>query len=51
VVAYQYLCLNQAMILIALANHLGDHAVQKHFAADPIMQRALPLIGFENFFD
>ncbi|HVO42680.1 MAG TPA: glucoamylase family protein, partial [Aggregatilineales bacterium] len=50
-VAYQYLCLDQAMILTALANHLEDHAVQKHFAADPIMQRVLPLIGFENFFD
>jgi hypothetical protein len=50
-VAYQYLSLDQAMILIALANHLQDHAVQKHFAADPIMERVLPLIGFENFFD
>jgi len=50
-VAYNYLCLNQAMILVALANHLADHAVQKRFAADPIVQRALPLIGFEKFVD
>ncbi|BBA37288.1 uncharacterized protein sS8_5369 [Methylocaldum marinum] len=50
-VAYNYLCLNQAMILVALANHLADHAVQKRFAADPIIQRALPLIGFEKFVD
>lgn len=50
-VAYNYLCLNQAMILVALANHLADHTVQKRFAADPIVQRALPLIGFEKFVD
>jgi hypothetical protein len=50
-VAYNYLCLNQAMILVALANHLADHAVQKRFAADPIIQRVLPLIGFEKFVD
>jgi hypothetical protein len=50
-VAYNYLCLNQAMILVALANHLADHAVQKRFAADPIVQRALPLISFEKFVD
>lgn len=50
-VAYNYLCLNQAMILVALANHLADSAVQKRFAADPIIQRVLPLIGFEKFVD
>jgi hypothetical protein len=50
-VAYNYLCLNQAMILVALANYLADHAVQKRFAADPIVQRVLPLIGFEKFVD
>lgn len=50
-VAYNYLCLNQAMILVTLANHLSDHAVQKRFAADPIIQRVLPLIGFEKFVD
>ena len=50
-VAYKYLCIDQAMTLVALANHLANHAVQKHFAKDPIAQRVLPLLGFENFFD
>jgi hypothetical protein len=50
-VARKYLALNQSMILIALANHLNDHAVQRRFASDPIMQKALPLMGAENFFD
>lgn len=50
-VAYIHLCLNQAMILVALANHLGDHAVQKRFAADPIVKPALELLGYENFFN
>jgi hypothetical protein len=48
-VAYNYLCLNQSMILAALANHLADHAVQKHFAADPIVRRVLALLGIEKF--
>lgn len=50
-VAHKYLALNQSMILIALANHLKDHAVQRRFTSDPIMLKALPLIGAENFFD
>jgi hypothetical protein len=50
-VAYVHLCLNQAMILIAIADHLADHAIQKRFAADPIIQPVLDLIGFENFFN
>lgn len=50
-VAYQYPCLNQAMILLALADSRGDHAVQNHSAADPVIQRVLPLIGFENLLD
>jgi hypothetical protein len=49
-IARKYLCLNQAMILVALADHLADHAVQKHFAADPIAQHILPLVALENFF-
>jgi hypothetical protein len=48
-VSWNYLCLNQAMILVALANHLADHAVQKHFAADPIVQHVLPLLKIEQF--
>ena len=50
-VAYKYLCIDQAMTLVALANHLADHAIQQHFAKDLIAQRVLPLIGLENFFD
>jgi hypothetical protein len=50
-VAYQYLALDQAMTLIALADALHDHCVQKYFAADPVAARALALIGDEDFFD
>jgi len=50
-VAYKYLTLDQSMLFIALANHLNDHCIQKHFAADPIAQKVLPMIGSEDFFD
>ena len=50
-VAYNYLALDQSMILIALANHLRDGAIQNYFAADPIIQRVLPLLAKERFFD
>ncbi|WNV03117.1 glucoamylase family protein [Candidatus Methylospira mobilis] len=50
-VAWKYLCLNQAMILVSLANHLANHAIQNHFAADPWIQNIIPLLGIENFFD
>lgn len=50
-VAYQYLALDQSMLFIALANYLDGHCIQKHFAADPIAQKVLPMIGAEDFFD
>jgi hypothetical protein len=50
-VARTYLALDQAMTLVALANHLGDGCIQRHFAADPIAARALPLLADEHFFD
>ena len=50
-VGYTYLCLDQSMILIALANHLADHSIQRHFAKDPIIQKVLPMIGIEHFFE
>jgi hypothetical protein len=50
-VAYQYLYLGQAMLFIAVANHLTDYAVHRLFAADPIVQRVLPLLQAEQFFD
>jgi hypothetical protein len=50
-IAWKYLCLNQAMILVSLANHLANHAIQNHFAADPWIQNVIPLLSIENFFD
>ena len=50
-VTYRYLALDQSMLFIALANYLNDHCIQNHFAADPIAQKVLPMIGEENFFD
>jgi hypothetical protein len=50
-VAYQYLYLGQAMLFIAAVNHLTDAAVHRLFDADPIIQRVLPLLRAEHFFD
>lgn len=50
-VAHAYLALDQAMTFIAAANHLTGGAIQRHFAADPIGARALPLLAEERFFD
>jgi hypothetical protein len=50
-VAYKYLSLDQSMLFLALVNHLTDQSVQRRFAADPIMQRALPVIAGERFFE
>lgn len=50
-VAYKYLALDQSMLFVALANYLGDHCIQKRFASDPMVQKALPIIGEEDFFD
>jgi hypothetical protein len=48
-VVHAYLVLDQAMILIALANHLAGGAIQHRFGADPIVRRALPLLADERF--
>ena len=48
-VARNYLCLDQAMILIALANHLKPHSIQNHFSRDPITQAAQPILRIERF--
>lgn len=48
-VAHQYLVLDQGMILLALANYLGDQCIQNHFAADPIAQKVLPMLKDEKF--
>jgi hypothetical protein len=50
-VAPVYLTLDQAMIFLATANRLCDGCVQRRFAADPIAQRALPVLRPERFFD
>jgi hypothetical protein len=50
-VAYKYLALDQSMLFLALANYLGDHCIQKLFAADPIVQAVLPLLAAEAFFE
>jgi hypothetical protein len=50
-VAHKYLALDQSMLFIALANYLGDHCVQKRFAADAFAQKAFPIIGAEDFFN
>ncbi|HVM96678.1 MAG TPA: glucoamylase family protein, partial [Candidatus Acidoferrales bacterium] len=51
VVAHKYLALDQSMLFLALANRLDDHIVQRRFAADPIVQRVLPLLRDERFFE
>lgn len=50
-VASKYLALNQAMILIALANYLLDGCIQRYFANDPIAAKSLQMLGAERFFD
>ena len=50
-VAQKYLALDQAMILVALNNYLNDGAIRKRFHADPINEKALPLLTGEKFFE
>lgn len=50
-VARTYLSLDQSMLFLALANYLGNAGTQRWFMADPIVQRVLPLIRDESFFD
>lgn len=50
-VADNYLALDQSMILIALANYLRDGVIQSYFTMDPIIQKVLPLLKAERFFD
>lgn len=49
-VARSYLALDQSMLFLALANHLSEGAIQRHFASDPIVRRALPVLAIEDFF-
>jgi len=49
-VAYRYLALDQAMILIALDNYLNNGAVRKRFARDPINKNVRKVLEVEQFF-
>jgi hypothetical protein len=49
-VARTYLGLDQSMAFIAMANYLNPHCIQKRFASDAITQKALHVIGEEDFF-
>jgi len=49
-VAYKYLALDQSMLFLGLANTVKPHLVQRYFAADPDIKRALPVVRSENFF-
>jgi len=51
IVAPAYLILDQAMLFVALANHLESGVVQKRFASDPIASRALSILADEDFLD
>lgn len=50
-VAYKYLALDHSMLFIAVANYLDGGTIQKRFASDPIVQKVLPMIADEDFFD
>ncbi|MBI4549668.1 MAG: DUF3131 domain-containing protein [Candidatus Omnitrophica bacterium] len=50
-VAYKYLCLDQAMSLIAVCNYLKDGSIRRRFHADPIAAKIDPLLSEEKFFD
>jgi hypothetical protein len=46
-----YLVLDQAMLFLALANHLDAGIVQRRFSSDPIAARALSILADEDFLD
>jgi hypothetical protein len=50
-VAHAYLSLDQTMSFVALVNHLRDGAIQKRFAADPVVTPVLSMLGDEDFFE
>ncbi len=49
--ATEYLCLDQAMSLIAINNYLNNGAIRKRFQDDPIAKNAEELIKVEDFFE
>jgi hypothetical protein len=50
-VAHVYLTLDQAMTFIAVTNRLCNGCIQRLFAIDPIVRRALPILAAEHFVD
>lgn len=50
-VAHKYLALDQGMILIALDNYVNKGAVRNRFMADPVAQKAEPLLREEKLFE
>jgi Putative glucoamylase len=46
-VGHRYLVLDQSMIMAALSNALADHAMQRHFAADPVSWAARTYLSME----
>ncbi|MDP3704100.1 MAG: glucoamylase family protein [Candidatus Omnitrophota bacterium] len=50
-VVYRYLALDQGMSLIAINNYLNNGAIQRRFAADPVMKNVEWLLREERFFE
>jgi hypothetical protein len=50
-VSRTYLALDQAMLFVAVANHLTGNRIPARFAADPMVAPALPVLAAERFFD
>ncbi|MFA5143660.1 MAG: glucoamylase family protein [Candidatus Omnitrophota bacterium] len=50
-VAVEYLCLDQAMSLVAINNYLNNGAIRKRFHADPIAKKAEELLKIEKIFE
>ncbi|MCC6850141.1 MAG: DUF3131 domain-containing protein [Deltaproteobacteria bacterium] len=50
-VARAYLALDQAMTLVAIANHLRPGVIPDLLATDPIAKRAVAILGDERFFE
>ena len=48
-VAHKYLALDQAMILIPIANYLKDGSIRKRFHADPVLKKGEVLLTSEDF--
>lgn len=50
-VTRKYLSLDQGMLFAALSNYLTGGSIRKRFHADPINEKALPLLTEEKFFE